>query len=83
MCAGINSVAKASKGSWITLSEWSYSEGKQRYIPICVKTEFVDGEKIKADPVSVDWKTEGFYWYNNANNTPGECVDFIFHRCNN
>ena len=48
MCAGINSVAKASK-SWITLSEWSYSEGKQRYIPICVKTEFVDGEKIKAD----------------------------------
>lgn len=49
MCAGINSVAKASKGSWITLSKWSYSEGKQRYIPICVKTEFVDGEKIKAD----------------------------------
>lgn len=49
MCAGINPVAKASKGSRITLSEWSYSEGKQRYIPICVKTEFVDGEKIKAD----------------------------------
>ena len=49
MCAGINPVAKASKGSWITLSEWSYSEGKQRYIPICVKTKFVDGEKIKAD----------------------------------
>ena len=49
MCAGIGSIAKASKGSWITLSEWSYSEGKQRYIPICVKTEFVDGEKIKAD----------------------------------
>lgn len=49
MCAGINSVAKASKGSWITLSEWSYSEGKQRYIPVCVKTGFVDGKKIKAD----------------------------------
>lgn len=49
MCAGINSVAKASKGSWIALSEWSYSEEKQRHIPICVKTEFVDGEKIKAD----------------------------------
>lgn len=49
MCAGINSVAKASKGLWVTLSEWSYSEEKQRYIPICVKTEFVDGEKIKAD----------------------------------
>lgn len=56
MCAGINSVAKASKGSWITLSEWSYSEGKQRYIPICVKTEFVDGEKIKADTYySLKW----------------------------
>lgn len=49
MCAGINSVAKASKGSWITLSEWSYSDKKQRYIPVCVKTEFVDREKIKAD----------------------------------
>ena len=49
MCAGINSVAKASKGSWITLSEWSYYDKKQRYIPVCVKTEFVDGEKIKAD----------------------------------
>lgn len=36
-------------GSWITLSEWSYSEEKRRHIPICVKTEFVDGEKIKAD----------------------------------
>ena len=49
MCAGIDSVAKASKGSWITLSEWSYSDKKKRYIPVCVKTEFVDGEKIKAD----------------------------------
>lgn len=33
MCAGINSVAKASKGSWITLSEWSYSEGKTKIYP--------------------------------------------------
>ena len=49
MCAGINSVAKASKGSWITLSEWSYSDKKKRYIPVCVKTEFVDGAKNKAD----------------------------------
>lgn len=40
-------------------------------------------KRVKADPVSVDWKTEGFYWYNNTNNTPGECVDFIFHKCNN
>ena len=40
-------------------------------------------KRVKADPVSVDWETEGFYWYNNANNTPGECVDFIFRKCNN
>lgn len=33
MCAGINPVAKASKGSWITLSEWSYSEGKTKIYP--------------------------------------------------
>lgn len=49
MCAGINSIAKAGKGSWITLSEWVYSDEKGRYVPVCVRTEFVDGEKIKAD----------------------------------
>lgn len=40
MCAGINSVAKASKGSWVTLSEWSYSEEKQRYIPNIIKGKY-------------------------------------------
>lgn len=39
-------------------------------------------EQVKEDPVDVDWKTEGFYWYNNANNTPGECADFIFYKRN-
>ena len=48
-CAGYNSMAKAKKGSWITLSEWKYSEEKERYIPKCVKTEYVDGERIKED----------------------------------
>ena len=48
-CAGRNSIVKAKKGSWITLSEWEYSKEKRRSIPICVKTEFVDGERIKAD----------------------------------
>ena len=48
-CAGHNSAVKAKKGSWITLAEWKYSEEKERYIPVCVKTEFVDGERIKAD----------------------------------
>ena len=49
MCAGCKAMAKAKIGSWITLSEWVYSEGKGRYVPICVKTEYVDGENIKAD----------------------------------
>lgn len=47
MCAGIKSKAKAKKGSWITLSEW-VNEG-ERYVPVCVKTEQVDGVKIKED----------------------------------
>ena len=49
MCAGINSIAKAKIGSWITLAEWEYSEEKERYIPVCVKTEQVDGNSIKED----------------------------------
>lgn len=49
MCAGMNSSAKAKKGSWITLSEWKYSKEKGRYVPVCVKTEQVDGERIKED----------------------------------
>ena len=48
-CAGNNSRAKAKKGSWITLSEWKYSKEKKRNIPVCVKTEYVDGERIKED----------------------------------
>ena len=48
-CAGHNSAVKAKKGSWITLSEWARSEEKGRWVPVCVKTEFVDGERIKAD----------------------------------
>lgn len=49
MCAGANSMAKAKKGSWITLAEWKYSEEKKRMVPKCVKTEYVDGERIKED----------------------------------
>ena len=48
-CAGNGSAVKAKAGSWITLAEWEYSYEKGRYIPHCVKTEYVDGEKIKAD----------------------------------
>ena len=49
MCAGSRSKAKGKNGSWITLAEWVKDEEKGRYVPICVKTERVDGEKIKED----------------------------------
>nr|DAU30972.1 MAG TPA: hypothetical protein [Caudoviricetes sp.] len=49
MCAGNSSIAKAKVGSWITLAEWKWSDKKKRNVPVCVKTEYVDGENIKAD----------------------------------
>ena len=49
MCAGKESIAKAKVGSWITLSEWEWNDKKNRYVPVCVKTEYVDGNNIKAD----------------------------------
>ena len=54
MAAGCQSQAKAKKGSWITLSEWAISDDKDKkgfhvWIPKCVKTEYVDGERIKED----------------------------------
>lgn len=51
MAAGMDSVAKAKIGSWITLAEWERkNENDNSYlIPVCVKTEYVDGEKIKED----------------------------------
>ena len=48
-CTGRGSIVKAKKGSWITLSEWKYDDKLKANIPICVKTEYVDGEKIKED----------------------------------
>ena len=47
MCAGNNSKAKAKKGSWITLAEWQFIDDK--WTPVGVKTEQVDGERIKED----------------------------------
>lgn len=49
MCAGKESYAKGKKGSWITLAEWKKDVEKGRYVPVCVKTERVDGKKIKED----------------------------------
>ena len=49
MCAGKESKAKAKVGSWITLTEWEWNDDKKRRVPLCVKTEYVDGNNIKAD----------------------------------
>ena len=49
MCAGHKSKAKAKIGSWITLAEWEWSDEKKHNVPVCIKTEYVDGENIKAD----------------------------------
>ena len=54
MAAGYQSQAKAKKGSWITLAEWVRTDDKNEkgfniWIPKCVKTEYVDGERIKED----------------------------------
>ena len=54
MAAGHNSIAKAKIGSWITLAEWTKTDeingkGNRIWIPKCVKTEYVDGERIKED----------------------------------
>ena len=48
MCAGSGSRAKAKKGSWITLTEWQ-GDSEVTAIPVCVKTEYVDGDRIKED----------------------------------
>ena len=47
MAAGVDSIAKAKIGSWITLAEWVQDDGL--FVPKCVKTEYVDGKKIKED----------------------------------
>ena len=47
MAAGYKSIAKAKIRSWITLAEWVQEDGE--WIPKCVKTEHVDGTRIKED----------------------------------
>ena len=54
MAAGYRSIARAKIGSWITLAEWiktneTTKDGFSIWKPICVKTEYVDGTKIKED----------------------------------
>ena len=47
MCAGNHGKAKAKIGSWITLSEWDYVD--YEYTPVCVRTEKVDGVRVRED----------------------------------
>lgn len=47
-CAGNHCCASAKIGSWITLAEWGQDD-TGRYKPVCVKTEYVDGARIKED----------------------------------
>ena len=49
MCAGHDCVARAKKGSFITLAEWKYDDEIGMYIPVHVKTKKVDGKHIKED----------------------------------
>ena len=46
---GIESKAKAAKGSFIALAEWIYDDYKGEYILKGAKMRKVDGKKIKAD----------------------------------
>ena len=46
-CQGDNTIVRAKKGSWITLTEWKMINGILRVS--CVKTEYVDGKRIKED----------------------------------
>lgn len=46
-CQGNSTVVRAKKGSWITLTEWKMIRGV--FIAYRVKTEYVDGERIKED----------------------------------
>lgn len=47
-CVGAGSCVKAKRGNWITLTEWKYDEQSVSDIPV-LKTEYVDGERIKED----------------------------------
>ena len=46
-CQGANTMVRAKKGSWITLTEYRMTHGV--YTASCVKTEYVDGKRIKED----------------------------------
>lgn len=49
ICTGKESTVKAEIGSWITLVEYKWDDSKGCFTIACVKTEYVDGERIKAN----------------------------------
>lgn len=49
ICTGKGSMVKAEIGSWITLVEYKWNDSKGHFTTACVKTEYVDGERIKAN----------------------------------
>lgn len=46
-CQGVDTMVRAKKGSWITLTEWRMNHGL--FTAYRVKTEYVDGKRIKED----------------------------------
>lgn len=49
ICSGKGSMVKAEIGSWITLVEYKWDNFNDCFTIACVKTEYVDGERIKAN----------------------------------
>lgn len=49
ICTGRGSMVKAEVGSYITLAEYEWNDFKGHSTITCVKTEYVDGERIKAN----------------------------------
>ena len=46
-CTGRFSHVKARIGSFITLTEWEYSEDRAAFVPTNTRTEQVDGKRIR------------------------------------
>ena len=71
----------------------NYGVMLKRYDPIAFEVGYNEWKKQPQEikrfleaaegyPVDVDLETQGFYRCNDAGTLPGECADFIFHKCN-
>lgn len=63
---------------------YEYYEFKEEVINKIEECEEIQRflEAAEGYPVDVDLETQGFYRCNDAGTLPGECADFIFHKCN-